>query len=54
MTNTKRYRITFEIEVKADSSHPRKWVPDAVCEALEAGEDALSWEFEELVDTPAE
>ena len=50
----KRYRITFEIELNEEAGHPRKWVPDAVCQGLEPGEDILDWKFEELVDNPAE
>ena len=47
----KRYRITFEIELNDEAGHPRKWVPEAVCQGLEPGEDILEWQFEELVDT---
>lgn len=41
----KRYRITFDIELNDNTAHPRKWVPDAVCENLEAGEDVTDWTF---------
>lgn len=52
----KRYRISFEITLNDNAGHPRKWVPDAVCQGLEEGEDIYSWGFEELPeqdeDTP--
>lgn len=50
----KRYRITFEIELNDEAGHPRKWVPDAVCQGLEKGEDVLNWEFEELAENDAD
>lgn len=52
--NTKRYLVTFEIELNTDSPHPRKWIPDTIGEALEVGEDVTSWNFEELSDANPE
>lgn len=49
----KRYRITFDIELNDDAGHPRKWVPDAVCQGLETGEDITDWTFVELPEAKA-
>lgn len=40
------YRVSFEITV--NSGHPRKWIPDAVFQGLEEGEDCDNWNFEEV------
>lgn len=50
----KRYRITFEIELDDEASHPHKWVPDAIIEGLRPNEDVLNWEYKELEDAAAE
>ena len=42
----KTYRVSFEITL--NSGHPRKWIPDAVFQGLEEGEDIDNWNFEEV------
>lgn len=43
----KHYRVTFDLVLNDEAGHPRKWVPDAVYQGLEAGEDISNWEFTE-------
>ena len=40
------YRVSFDVVI-ADGD-PRKWIPAAVSDGLEDGEEAFNWEFEEL------
>jgi hypothetical protein len=49
-----RYKISFEIELNDEAGHPAGWVTEAIAENLQPGEDTTAWEFEELLDTPAE
>lgn len=44
----KRYRVSFVLELEDDSSHPRKWVPEAIVDNLNQGEDVLEWEWVEV------
>jgi hypothetical protein len=49
------YRVSFDIVI--ENGHPRKWIPDAVYQGLEDGEDVFNWEFREIdepVDVPTE
>lgn len=46
-----QYRVTFDITL--NSGHPRKWVPDAVSQGLEPGEDVTDWQFVELPEASA-
>lgn len=43
-----KYRVTFEVTV--NEGHPRKWVPDALTECLQPGEDIDNYVFEEIVE----
>ena len=47
---SKRYKVSFEIVLDDTTSHPRKWVPEAVWANLTDGEDIYNWGFEELTD----
>jgi len=40
------YRVSFDIVL--NEGHPRKWVPDAICQGLENGEDIFNWDFQEI------
>ena len=46
-TTMKTYKVTFTVVC---DGHPRKWVPDAIWENLNAddGEDVLEYNFEEV------
>ena len=44
MIETKRWVVTLEIELDANS-HPRKFVPDAIAECLNNGEDVVEYKF---------
>lgn len=45
-----RYKVTFEVIIGEDHSHPRKWVPESIAAQLSDGEEAYNWDFEELPD----
>lgn len=47
-----RYKVSFEVIIDENQSHPRKWVPEAIAANLDDGEEAFNWEFEEVPDTP--
>lgn len=46
----KKYRVSFDLMLDDDSSHPRKWVPDAIwsCLRAETGEDVDNIKFDEV------
>ena len=46
----KTYRVTFDLILDDEASHPRKWVPDAIWTSLrpETGEDIDNIEFVEV------
>jgi len=46
-TTMKTYKVSFTVVC---DGHPRKWVPDAIWENLNAGdgEDVLEYNFEEV------
>jgi hypothetical protein len=52
--NISYYRVTFELVLDDEAGHPRKWVPQAVWDALRPTEDATNWQYEELEDAAAE
>lgn len=43
-----KYRVSFILQVNEDAGHPRKWVPDAIVDNLEPGEDVLDWAYVEV------
>ena len=43
-TKMKTWKVEIILKLNEDSS-PRKWIPDAVWECLEPGEDALAYDF---------
>ncbi len=47
------YNVTLTIKVKA-GYHPSKWMPEAICNTLEDGEDLLDYDFEEVEDSAEE
>lgn len=47
MNKTKTWKITMILEID-ELSHPRKWIPDVIYEALSTYEDAISYTYEEL------
>ncbi len=46
------FKVTFEITVT--EGHPRKWVPEAVGDALQTGEFTDNWVFEEITPEVSE
>ena len=51
---SKYYKVTMIIALNEDTAHPRKWVPDAITECLESGEDLLEYKFEECTESAAD
>ena len=39
-----KYKVTLYLEA---NTHPRKWVPDTIFEALDTGEDILDYDIEQ-------
>tara|TARA_B100002019_G_scaffold245427_1_gene222818 strand:+ start:75 stop:296 length:222 start_codon:yes stop_codon:yes gene_type:complete len=39
-----KYKVTLYLEA---NTHPRKWLPDTVWEALDSGEDILDYRIEQ-------
>ena len=48
----KLYKITMFLELNEDAGHPRKWVPEAIWDNLQDGEDIVEIQFDEVVDSP--
>jgi hypothetical protein len=46
-----RWEVKMVITL-GEGSHPRKWIPDAVCDGLkkEVGEDVTDWEWVHIED----
>lgn len=40
-----KYKVTLYLEA---NTHPRKWIPDTVWEALDSGEDILDYHIEQI------
>jgi hypothetical protein len=38
------FKVEFFLELNNDT-HPRKWIPEAILENLEPGEDVLEYNF---------
>ena len=42
-----KYKVTLLIEA---DTHPRKWLPEIIWEALEDGEDILDYRIEQVTE----
>jgi len=42
-----KYKVTLILEA---DSHPRKWLPETIWEALEDGEDILDYRIEQVTE----
>ena len=42
-----KYKITLYLEA---NTHPRKWIPETIWEALDDGEDILDYRIEQIVE----
>ena len=40
-----KYKVTLYLEA---NTHPRKWIPETIWEALEDGEDILDYRIEQM------
>jgi len=40
-----KYKVTLYLEA---NTHPRKWIPDTIWEALDDGEDIFDYRIEQL------
>ena len=41
-----KYKVTLVLEA---DTHPRKWLPETIWEALEDGEDILNYRIEQMI-----
>ena len=48
----KTFKVSFTIVLDDDSSHPRKWIPEALWANLNKGEDIVDYVFEEVGYVP--
>ncbi len=42
-----KYKVTLYLEA---NTHPRKWIPETIWEALDDGEDILDYRIEQMVE----